>query len=525
MENIELLELNHISTNTRDYTAIQLNLPLELDKKLEKNDPIHSFLEVMEGVNWNQYLNKPTNKGRDEYNPFKMMKVVLFAYMNKIYSLRKIEQACKTDIRFMYLMQEETPSHMAIQRFIQNYLKTNIEDIFKDIFESINERTEINKDTIYIDGTKLEANANKFTFIWKKTAIKTRDKTIQKINAIVKVLSATYPLQEKEEWVVEEVDEIIDTLQEEAKRAGILFVYGKGKRKTQEQRNYDELMKLRNALASCMERIHLCGPNRNSCSKTDHDATMMHMKEDYYMKTGIFKAGYNAQIAVSDEYIQYACVMQDRSDQKTLIPLLERFKKLYQRYPKVVVADAGYGSYDNYLYCLEHQMEAYIKYIMYSKEKEKKFQKNIYHKKNWKNEQGEYVCPAGHKFVYQSESIDKRSRYYRINQTYSCGKCVGCEFKEKCTKAKENRNITVNPILDELEGTAKKRLDSEEGIRHRIQRSIQTEGAFGVIKQDSGYTRFHRRKINNVEMEFQLVCIGFNLMKYHNKKHRKQVEA
>lgn len=401
MENIEVLKSNYSYLSNKNYTAYQMILPLDLEKKIEKDDPVYSFLEVMEGVNWNKYLHKPSHKGRDEYDPFKMIKVILFAYMNQIYSLRRIEQACKTDIRFMFIMQEEKPSHMAFQRFITHYLKEDIKSIFKDIFDSICSLDIVDKDTIYIDGTKMEANANKFTFIWKTTAIKTRDKTFIKLNELTNKFVDGIQAEKKVEWSIEDIDNILSQIEKIIARNGISFVYGKGKRKTPLQRNYDELVKLKTILVNCLERIELCGPHRNSCSKTDHDATMMHMKEDYYMKTGIFKAGYNAQIAVSSEYIQYAGIYQDRADQKTFMKFIEEFKALYNRYPKTAVADAGYGSYDNYFYCVEHDIEAYIKYTMYSKEKERKYQKDIFKIVNWKrNEYGEYQCPAGHVFHY-----------------------------------------------------------------------------------------------------------------------------
>ena len=192
--------LNYSSDN-RNYNAYQMILPLDLSKKIEEDDPVRSFLEVMEGVNWNKYLKAQTNKGREEYNPFKMIKIVLFAFMNQIYTLRGIEKACKTDIRFMYLMGEEKPSHMAIQRFINKYLKDSIENIFRDIFESICLLDDINKDVVYVDGTKIEANANKFTFIWKKTAIKTRDKTFVRLNDLVEKAEGWIKIDKKRTMV------------------------------------------------------------------------------------------------------------------------------------------------------------------------------------------------------------------------------------------------------------------------------------------------------------------------------------
>lgn len=161
---------------------------------------------------------------------------------------------------------------------------------------------------------------------------------------------------------------------------------------------------------------------------------------------------------------------------------------------------------------------------MYSKEKEKKYEKNLYNKANWmKDKSSRYICSAG--FTCISESVDKHSKYLRINQSHSCGKCENCEQKNVCTTAKRKRIITENLKLNELQSEAKKRLDSEEGIQLRMKRSIETEGAFGVYKKDNKYDRIHRRSIKSVETEVQLVSIEFNLMKYHNKKQRSKYSA
>jgi transposase len=264
MENLNKCRLNY-SSNNRNYNAYQMILPLDLSKKIEEDDPVRSFLEVMEGANWNKYLKVQTNKGREEYNPFKMIKIVLFAFMNQIYTLRGIEKACKTDIRFMYLMGEEKPSHMAIQRFITKYLKDSIENVFKDIFESICLLDDINKDVVYVDGTKIEANANKFTFIWKKTAVKTRDKTFVRLNNLVEKVKDWIETDKKEQWSPDEVEKIINQLKVIMEKEKVVFVYGKGRRKTAIQRIYDDFRKLKDTLENCLERINLCGPDRCYC--------------------------------------------------------------------------------------------------------------------------------------------------------------------------------------------------------------------------------------------------------------------
>lgn len=505
------------------YSTRQLILPLDISIKIDKNDPVVSFNEVMEGIDLTKYLWKE-HRGRQEYNPFMMIKVVLFAYMSQIYSLRKMEEAIRNDIRFMWLAEEAQPSHMAIKRFIDNKLNDNIENIFHDVLHRIIELDEVDTSTIYVDGTKLQANARKFSFVWKKTAIKTRDKTFERLNEAVKQLHEYLPkVATKDTWTLEDVEELKTQVIALSEQQGIPYVYGKGTRKTAIQRIYDKIDAYYISLESCLERIAICG-DRNSYSKSDHDATMMHLKEDYYMKTGVFYPAYNIQIGVSDEYIMHATIHQDRADQKTLLPFLEEYKRYCSMYElKNIVADAGYASYDNYFYCLENKWESYIKYNTYRIEKTPKYKKKIYNKNNFeRNEHDEYICPEGKIFMYAYATEDTRSKYYRINEYYE-NDCAECPVKKQCTKAKDNRKIVRNPILEEFQTNAKTLLDSDEGIRFRIQRSIQVEGAFGVIKQDYGYDRIQRRGLKNVRMEVLLVCLGYNLKKYHNKKYRSTI--
>lgn len=511
----------YTSTTHLKYITEQLILPLDLSILIEENDPVRSFMKVLEGVNFNKYFTI-NHRGREAYNPFMMIRIVLFAYMMNKRSVREMAKACRSEIQFMWLAQENRPSHQAFQRFIKNTLSVSIEDIFQEINERLIQMDDIDTKTMFIDGTALEANANKFTFIWKKVALNTRNKTFARLNDEVNnIRKYIEDVSEKETWLIEDIIPIIAQLDALMVNEKIEKVYGKGKRKTAIQKLYDLLIKYQNTLISCIERIELCGPDRNSCSKVDNDATFMHMKYDYYNNTGVFKPGYNLQIGVCDEYIMHMLVSQARSDAPTFIPFFESYQKI-RELPKVVVADAGYGSYDNYFYCLVNKMKGYIKYTTYRIEKTKGYKRKIYNKNNFEiDKEGTYICPQGNSFEYVYETVDKRSKYYRINETYECKHCNECPVKSECTKSENNRKITLNPILKEFQLNAKQELDSEEGILLRKKRSAQVEGAFGVIKQDYKYNRIQRRGLENVKTEILMVCIGFNLNKYHNKKLRK----
>ena len=352
--------------------------------------------------------------------------------------------------------------------------------------------------------------------MWKKAAQKTREKKIQKANEIIGGLSDVIPYREIRSS--KEIDRYIEELKQQKTEEVSSFVYGRGKKKTAFQRKYDELMEVREKLGDAEERISICGEDRNSYSKVDHDATFMHMKYDYYNNTGVFKPGYNLQAAITDEYVTEILVSNVRSDTKTLPKTMDRYNQDYQGYPVNVVADAGYGSYTNYMYLLSHDINAYVKYNNYRLEKKKEISR--YNSLNFQFDGEKYYCPEGKELTFEKENNRDEDGYLKIINHYRCHDCGQCPFKTECTKSESGREIQKNFILDELKGNAKKLLDSEEGIIHRQKRSIYTEGVFGILKQDYGYIRLHRRGILKTELELTLVVIGFNLNKYHNKLHR-----
>lgn len=249
----------------------------------------------------------------------------------------------------------------------------------------------------------------------------------------------------------------------------------------------------------------------------------LNMKYDYYNQTGVFKPGYNLQIGVSDEYILHLGLYANPTDTKTFIPFMEKYYQKYQQYPLYPVGDAGYGSYDNYMYCIEKGMAVTMKYNYFQKKHyDRKFQKQEYHSMNFKeNRAGYKVCPAGHAFnKYEYDYQNKKGDYLQISQVYTTGRCGRCRKKKHCTKAKSERRLQRNVILEELQKEADKVLLSELGKELRKRRSAEAEGAFGVLKEDLKFERFHRRGKENVETEMYLVAIGYNIRKYHAKKYR-----
>jgi transposase len=498
-----------------EYKPTQLFLPVNVEHMIDESDPVVSFREVIGGLNLSRYI-KTSRKGRHDYHPEAMLQLILFGFMENIRSLRQLEKACQVDIRFMYLGKGITPSFMAFQRFIDEKLTESIDDIFYAINQFFIAKQEVDIRVLHVDGTKIEANAHKFSFVWKKAVLNHQAKLYLKISKLLKEAAIEFDVdvEIREAYEPQHLEPLRMMLEQAVEKDGIAFVYGKGNHKPRIQRAFERVTEFQDKLKEYQNHLLICG-DRNSYSKSDHDATFMHGKEDYYSKTGIFKPYYNVQIGVSNEYILHYGIYSNPTDTKTWIPFFDEFYKRYRMYPKTPVADAGYGSYDNYMYNLSCGMELSMKYNTFSKEEEKSFQKNLYNIKNMRLEEDRLISEDGQVYRYSHEYQKNTGVYPNIKQVY-VHQAWEESFKEKGIPQKISRDI----VLLQMQDHAKQLLKSEEGIQLRIRRSIEVEGAFGDIKANCEYTRIQRRGFKGVSTEICLVLIGYNVRKYHAKKHR-----
>ena len=509
---------------------MQLALPLDTSLYLDPNDNMFGFLEAVEGVDFSKYVKSIRSNNTHSHDKGMLLKTLLFAFSEGHRTLSEIEQLCKTDIRYIYLSNEERPSKMAFQRLTAD-LTASIDQVFFDISSHIAKDLMLcDMDVQYVDGTKIEANAHKNSFVYKKRILNAQDRLFFNISEEILQLNEqfgySYPIEGF--YDSQSIGYICQYLMEVMIQQNIELHYGKGQRKNDIQRYYDQFMVYYEKTMEYEYWLDILG-ERNSCSKVDFDATFMATKWDYYNQSGITRPCYNCQIGVSDSIIVNADVFQNPGDTVTWEQFMERHASYYGEYPKKPVADAGYGGYDNYLFNISHGIDLVQKYNMYGKENDKKFQKKKFNSYNWKkNEDGFKVCPNGRVFdQYERDSITySRKNNPMISQLYSeKNHCEGCPFKEQCTKS-EYKTIGKNVVQEELQASVNKNLGTEEGRRLKRQRSIQVEGAFGVIKQDFKFTRFTRRGMKNVKMEFLLVCLGYNLRKYYiyrnqNKQNNK----
>lgn len=509
-------------------------LPLFLSDYLDICDPVFTFDELMEEINLEQYLKSiPEHEtGRIRYNPVNMLKTVLFGFMSNGYtSLRELEDNCKVNIRFMYLMDHQKPSYRTFGYFINEVLATSIEEIFNDINKAIFDKEQVDLNHLYIDGSKFEANANKYSWVWKKATEKSRYRLFEKITLLLEEINrdliwSGVMIQTNAEYVPEQLREIISRFVNVWDLDPEQFVHGTGHRKSTQQRQYEKLQEYTTKLEEYIEKIDICGPERNSYSKTDPSATFMRIKTDYMGNDQLLPA-YNVQVGVADEYIAVVDVNQYRADMDCFIPLMEKFCQTYGFYPKYPVADAGYGSYNNYIYCEQHGMEKYMKFPMFEKEtKDKKYHDNPFRAVNFKiDEEGTLRCPNGKAFHFVYRKAVRGNQYGRQEEVYMCEDCSGCPYADQCKKTEKNRTIRLNSELTAIHEEVINNLESIQGALLRMNRSIQAEGTFGIMKNDRWYKRIVRRGIKSVRMEIFLVSIGHNLYKYHNKQMRLQKAA
>lgn len=507
--------------------------PVFFEDCLDLRDPVKQFDRLMEEAGIEQYVRAEMGRrpGRPGYNPVNMLKTILFGYMNEgSISLRKLEDNCRVNLRYQYLMDGEKPSYRSFGYFIED-LKVGIEDLFYGITKEITESEGVDLKHLYIDGTKLEANANKYTFVWKKSTEKNRYKLFGRITELLKEINDELryeglKLEAKSEYIPEELDGMLRAYLDHYGLKESEFPHGKGRHKTKQQRKAEQLQKYIRKLGEYGEKLRICGEDRNSYSKTDPGATFMRMKRDH-MRNDQTLPGYNIQIGVADEYVVVADIYRYRNDQDCFQPLMEKFREQYGRYPRYPVADAGYGSYNNYLYCEEKGMEKMMKFSMYEKTvKDKEYQENPFRAENFgRDEDGNPICPNGKRFLFSHRKTVPGNCYGRQMEIYTCEDCSGCPYAERCKKTDKNRSINLNEELSSIHKEVLENLESIHGAYLRMNRSIQAEGAFGVIKQDRKYRRISRRGHENVRLEIFLVLLGYNLYKYCRKQTRLQEAA
>jgi transposase len=505
----------------KDYNQNQtILLPYSFDDLIPEKHPVRVIDQVVDSLNIQPLLKAYSKEGNPGYHPKMLLKVMLYGYMTNIYSSRKIELALRENINFMWLSSMTIVDHNTINRFRSDKLKDSFKEIFKQVVLMLANEGLITLKNIYTDGTKIEAQAGRYTFVWGNSIKTNKSKMLTQLeelwNYAQSIDNDDEPNPEPNQFKEISKEVIQKTVaQIDAKLSGNDKASSKAKAK---------LRYIKNNFVTNLEKYEqqeaILG-NRNSYSKTDTEATFMRMKEDH-MQNGQLKPAYNTQISTENQIIVHYTTHQNPTDTKTLKPHLADFEQTYGEEIfnelETITADAGYGSEENYHALEEKGITAYVKYNTFEKEQDKNYQKKhkTFSKENlyYNQEADYYVCPIGQKMHKTHQSQKNTEAGYEQNLShYQAQNCQGCPLRSQCFKAKGNRSIERNHNLERHKQKTRELLLSEIGIQKIKQRSADVEPVFAQLKHNNGFRRFTLKGIKKVDLEFGLMAIAHNLRK------------
>jgi transposase len=541
----------------KEYTQGQVVLlPTDLEAQIAPKHLVRVVNTTIEKMNLARLMAQYKGGGTSSYHPKMLLKVLVYAYTQQLYSSRKIAKALRENIYFMWLSGNQQPDFRTINRFRSEVVKDVIEEIFTAVLELLVEEGYIKLENYFLDGTKMEANANKYSWVWGKSTRHYQQKLQEKVKELIHQIEQVNEAENAEygERDLEEMgaDEPLDSRKLEQKIEELnrrLKARSDQSQKTQAEpapveppppleekppqpqqkkrgrRGKSRLEKAQEALkkleADCLPRQKkyedqerkLAG--RNSYSKTDVDATFMRMKDDY-MKNGQLKPGYNLQMGTEGQFVVGFSVHQRPGDPGCLVPHLQGVKEKLGRLPKNVMADSAYGSEENYAYLAQEQVGNYLKYNTFGQEQRARYKPNSFaaDQMEYDPEKDELICPAGKRLRYQYTSHPTTENGYRAERRcYQAEDCQDCPLKAQCTKAKGNRWVELSFQLKAWRQQARQNLTSDEGKQLRSLRGVEVESVFGRLKEDWGFRRFLLRGIEKVKTEFGLLCIAQNMAK------------
>jgi len=493
----------------KPYNQGQVELfPQRLDDFIGENDPVRLVNQVVDELDLTSLIQTYKGGGTSSFCPRMMLKVLFYAYMRNIYSCRKIEAALSENVHFLWLSGKQFPDFRTINDFRSKRLKHQINNIFSKVVMMLNELGYVSLDVQYIDGTKIESAANRYTFVWRKSVEKNKLKLEAKVGNII---------QQIEKGIQDDnrsADETPTPINSKELKEKIKDLNAEEKQSREHKKRVKELVKHQAKLEEYEQHLHTLG-NRNSYSKTDPDATFMRMKEDH-MGNGQLKPAYNTQISTENQFVTNFGVFQNPGDTSTFTHYLDSFEEKYNRQSSEIVADSGYGSEQNYDYMESKGIGNYVKFSYFHKEQKRSFKNNPFLADNlFYNAEGDfYICPMGQKMKRIGTTHRVSDRGYRSEiASYQARRCEGCPLRGECYKSKGNRTIDVNHNLIRHKTIARENLTSERGLMHRSKRPIEPEAVFGQIKSNRKFNRFRRRGLEGVTVEFGLICIALNLSK------------
>jgi transposase len=489
--------------------------PVSFEALIPEGHPVRVVNRIIDKLDISDLVATYKGGGASSYHPRILLKILIYSYLSNTYSSRKIEKANKESIYYHWINGQNFPDHHTINNFRGSRLKGKIDNIFTQVVILLNQSNVVALEEAFTDGTKLESFANRYTFVWKGSIEKNKEKLEKKIKLVLKNIEDEIAQEEQ----IQETNETSAPISSQdldnkiAQLNELLTQKGANKKVTK------QIEKLKSeALPKLQEyEVHLQKMGeRNSYSKTDPDATFMRMKEDH-MKNGQLKPAYNVQLTTEHNFITNYSIHHRAGDTATYKEHLELYHQKYGHYPNQAIADAGYGSLENYEFLDKNHIESYVKYNYFHKEQSKKFKSDISRIENlyYNLEQDFYICPMGQKMLPIGTPQKRKSElgYQYEVVIYQANNCGYCPLRGACHKQKGNRKIEVNKQLIQYKRQSRENLISEKGRKLRGRRCTEVEQTFGQIKWNKKFNRFLLRGVPKVSIEIGIIAIAHNLQK------------
>ena len=506
----------------------EMLLPPSIKEMIPEKHIVRTVNKVIETMNIAALIKTYKGGGRSSYDPLMLLKVLVYAYIMKIYSSRRISKALREDINFMWLSGMQRPDFRTINNFRSGRLKGVIDEVFSSMIIFLTDNKYIKLEDYFVDGTKIEANANRNSYVWSKNTQRYKLKTGEKIKELLKEIERINQEEEKKygekdlEELGEEAEITSEKVEEQVEKLNKIIgqIGEKAEEKKKDKNSRKKTRKLKSA-ANKLSNTYLpklrkyegqekTEAERSSYSKTDKDATFFINKQNQYLPS------YNVIIGTEEQLIVNYSLHQKASETDKFIPHMEKLKRITNgRNPGRAIGDGTYGSDENYDFLKREKIDSYLKYPGFYQEISGKAKKKRFNRINfiYKKEDDKIYCPEGREMSLDHiEEKTTENGYKQVNRIYK-GNCRGCKYLTVCSKSARGRTVQLNKKLEKYKRQTKKNLCSLTGIELRKKRSVEVETVFGDIKLNQGFRRFNLRGLEKVNTEFGLVAMAHNIKK------------
>ena len=510
----------------KEYSQGQVMLlPPSLGDLIAEGHLVRVVNRVVDKIDISALLRRYKGGGASAYHPRMMLKVLVYAYVEKVYASRQIAKALRENVNFMWLSGMNQPDFRTINGFRGERMKGVIEEVFASVVEVLVDEGYIELENYFLDGTKIEANANKHRVVWAKRNRKHQERLREQVRDLLEEIERVNEAENEKygdqdlpelgegktidsERLQKKIDELNERLRQKPEDKALKQAVKKMESNyLPRQLKYEEQMR------------KLDG--RNSYAMADEDATSMRMKEDRGAEKPWPKPAYNLQVGTEKQFVLGFSLHQRAGDTSCMIPHLDGVKQHLGRLPMNIIADAGYGSEENYAYLEQYRLGNYVKYNTFHREQIQHRKPELIRKKRFRSEsfpydeqRDEFICPADKRLTYRyTRSYKSENGYQSERRIYECDHCAACPLKPECTQAKDNRRLYMSFRLRQFRAQARSNLLSEEGQALRCKRATEVETVFGQIKHNQRFRRFMLRGLEKTTIECGLLYLAHNIKK------------